>query len=282
MKNKGKKLLAGLGIGVALASATMLTGCTSDITFNQEDLDNAINNVNSYLTNKQNNDSEYVRNNLNELIINGMNNSVGLKSIAYNVVTETYSNGLMLDKTTTTYKRNLENNMLKVYYNTAENRKNTHYIEATRKQVENSYYFDVEEYKINSENQKTYEKTENLSDISSKVLRDNFYADYVGVYSSIIATLNYESLTWNDFVKSTDGEVVTYKCTAVNSNYVGSSSIVGSMILQFKNNKITMMEITNVGFESLNYSDEYFKVSYVFDYENENIVFDKTGFDIGE
>ena len=42
------------------------------------------------------------------------------------------------------------------------------------------------------------------------------------------------------------------------------------------------MEITNVGFESLNYSDEYFKVSYVFDYENENIVFDKTGFNIGE
>lgn len=277
MKNKSKKILAGLGIGLALTSATMLTGCTSDITFNQKDLDNAIENVNSYLTNKQNNDSEYVRNNLNELIINGINNSVGLKNISYNVIMENYKSGLLFDKTTTTYKRNIENNKLKVYYNAIE-KMNTNYIEATRKQVDNSYFYDVEDYKINSENEKTYEKQENLTNISSIILTDEFYADYVGVYSSIIAMLNNESLTWNDFIKSTDGEVVTYRCVAENLEYAGSASIIGSMTLKFKNDKITMMEIINVGFKSITYSDEYSKVSYVFDYENETIEFDKTGF----
>ena len=278
MKQKTKRLLAGLGIGLALGSSAMLTGCSSDITFNQKDLDNVINNVNTYLENTQNNNSEYVRNNLNELIINGMNNSIGIKNIAYNVITKYYENGLLFDKTTISYKRNIENNTLKVYYNTIEGKKNTNYIEATRKSVDNTYSYDVEEYKINSENEKTYVKQENLTDISSIVLTNDFYADYVGVYSSIIAVLNDESLTWNDFIKSTEDDVVTYKCTALNSKYIANSSIVGNLILQFKNNKITMMELMNVGFMSLNYSDNYSKVSYVFDYENETISFDKSGF----
>lgn len=278
MEQKTKRLLAGLGIGLALGSSAMLTGCSSDITFNQKDLDNVINNVNTYLENTQNNNSEYVRNNLNELIINGMNNSIGIKNIAYNVITKYYENGLLFDKTTISYKRNIENNTLKVYYNTIEGKKNTNYIEATRKSVDNTYSYDVEEYKINSENEKTYVKQENLTDISSIVLTNDFYADYVGVYSSIIAVLNDESLTWNDFIKSTEDDVVTYKCTALNSKYIANSSIVGNLILQFKNNKITMMELMNVGFMSLNYSDNYSKVSYVFDYENETISFDKSGF----
>lgn len=279
MKNKMKKIFAGVGIGLAIGSSAMLTGCSSDITFNQADLDNVISNVNSYLENTQNNNSEYVRNTLNELIVNGMNNAVGTNNIAYNVEIEEYVDGLMRSKTTTTYKRNVGNDTIKVYYNTTGGEKNTNYIEATRKKVNNiSYSYDVEEYKINSANEKSYEKKENVSDISPIILTDNFYADYVGVYSSLIANFHYESLVWDDFIKSTDGDVETYKCTAINPNVAGSS-IVGNLVLQFKNKKITKIEILNTDFKSLNYGDYYGKITYIFDYENETINFDKTGFE---
>lgn len=280
MKNKMKKIFAGVGIGLALGSSAMLAGCSSEITFNQADLDNVISNVNSYLENTQNNNSEYVRNTLNELIVNGMNNSVGTNKIAYKVEIEHYADGLNQRKITTTYKRNVENDTIKVYYNTTEGEKSTNYIEATRKKDNNSLYsYDVEEYKINSANEKSYEKKENVSNISPIILMDNFYADYVGVYSSLIANLHFEGLVWDGFIKSTDGDVETYKCTAINPDVAGSS-IVGSLVLQFKNKKITKMEILNADFKSLNYGDYYGKITYVFDYENETIDFDKTGFEV--
>lgn len=67
MKNKTKKILAGLGLG--LIGATTLTGCTSDIVFNQSDLDNAITGINNYLDTQNNYSSEFARNTLNNMLI---------------------------------------------------------------------------------------------------------------------------------------------------------------------------------------------------------------------
>lgn len=67
MKNKTKKLLLGLGLG--LIGATTLTGCTSDIVFNQSDLDNAITGINNYLDTQNNYSSEFARNTLNNMLI---------------------------------------------------------------------------------------------------------------------------------------------------------------------------------------------------------------------
>lgn len=67
MKNKTKKTLAGLGLG--LVGALSLTGCASDIVFNQADLDKAINGVNEYLETQNNYSSEFARNMLNDSIV---------------------------------------------------------------------------------------------------------------------------------------------------------------------------------------------------------------------
>lgn len=67
MKNKTKKLLAGIGLG--LIGATTLTGCASDIVFNQKDLDKAINGINNYLETQNNYSSEFARNMLNDSIV---------------------------------------------------------------------------------------------------------------------------------------------------------------------------------------------------------------------
>ena len=280
MKNKSKKILAGLGIGLALTSATMLTGCTSDITFNQKDLDNAIENVNSYLTNKQNNDSEYVRNTLNELLINGMNNSIGVKNISYYGTTEHYYYGIKDDSYKITYKRNVSDNLVKIYNcNEAPNNSRIDYVEMTQTTLEGSTTYNVDSYLKDWDGTKTHKKTDNITNVSS-LIPDVDYSDYVGLYSSIIATLNYkEGLVWNDFVKSTDNGIVTYKCSAVNPEYAGSSSIVCSMVLKFKDNKIIQMDSVSAGFENqVQYNECYSKNTMVFDYENETIEFDKTGF----
>ncbi len=285
MKNKGKKLLAGLGIGLALTGATMLTGCTSDITFNQEDLDNAINNVNSYLTNKQNNDSEYVRNTLNELLINAMNDSVGVKNISYTSTSVRYDYGIKTAQAKYTYKRNVEDNVCKSYLKSEGNgiRNGTTYVELTTKSANDVISFELENYQIDDEGVKTYTKTAEPTEMENLMITAD-YDDYVGVYSSIIAGLNYteEGIVWSDFVKSENNGVVTYKCTAINPEYMGYS-MVGSMTLEFKDNKIIKMEMMSTAFKNrVNYDDDYTKNTIIFGYENENIVFDKTGFNIGE
>lgn len=66
MKNRTKKILSGIALGVV--GALTLTGCTSDLTFNQADLDNIINSANKYLEYQNNYSGEYAQNMLNDLL----------------------------------------------------------------------------------------------------------------------------------------------------------------------------------------------------------------------
>ena len=280
MKNKIKKILAGLGIGLALGSSAMLTGCSSDITFNQKDLDDVISNVNTYLENTQNNDSEYVRNTLNELLINALDNSIGVGNIAYTSVSEQYAYGIKGTTQKEIYKRNIEGQVRKEYYsNTDNNQTRISYTEITKKPSETlSSIYDVESYVIDWDNKKEYTKTENTSEISSLPSYSEF-KDYVDVYSNIIYFLNNSNqLTMSDFVKSVENDVVTYKCMATNPEYIDNSSIVGSMTIIFKDKKIIRLETINTSYSTNRYDDYYAKQTITFDYENEAISFDKTGF----
>lgn len=280
MKNKTKKILAGLGIGLALGSSAMLTGCSSDITFNQKDLDNVVSNVNAYLENTQNNNSDYVKNTLNELIINAMNNSIGVGNISYTSVSEQYAYGIKSTTQKEIYKRNIEGQVRKEYYSkTDNNQTRISYTEITKKPSETlSSIYDVEEYVIDWDNKKEYTKTENTSEISSLPSYSEF-KDYVDVYSSIIYLLNNSNqLTMSDFVKSVENDMVTYKCMAMNPEYIDNSSIVGSMIIVFRNEKIVKLESINTSYSTNRYDDYYAKQTIIFDYENEAISFDKTGF----
>ena len=280
MKNKTKKILAGLGIGLALGSSAMLTGCSSDITFNQKDLDNVVSNVNAYLENTQNNNSDYVKNTLNELIINAMNNSIGVGNISYTSVSEQYAYGIKSTTQKEIYKRNIVGQVRKEYYSkTDNNQTRISYTEITKKPSETlSSIYDVEEYVIDWDNKKEYTKTENTSELSSLPSYSEF-KDYVDVYSSIIYLLNNSNqLTMSDFVKSVENDMVTYKCMAMNPEYIDNSSIVGSMIIVFRNEKIVKLESINTSYSTNRYDDYYAKQTIIFDYENEAISFDKTGF----
>ena len=280
MKNKTKKILAGLGIGLALGSSAMLTGCSSDITFNQKDLDNVVSNVNAYLENTQNNNSDYVKNTLNELIINAMNNSIGVGNISYTSVSEQYAYGIKSTTQKEIYKRNIVGQVRKEYYSkTDNNQTRISYTEITKKPSETlSSIYDVEEYVIDWDNKKEYTKTENTSELSSLPSYSEF-KDYVDVYSSIIYLLNNSNqLTMSDFVKSVENDLVTYKCMAMNPEYIDNSSIVGSMIIVFRNEKIVKLESINTSYSTNRYDDYYAKQTIIFDYENEAISFDKTGF----
>lgn len=69
MKNK---LIVGLTLGAVMATAPLFAGCSSDISFNQSDLDNLVNNANVYLENQNNYDADYSKNVLNTYIVDGL------------------------------------------------------------------------------------------------------------------------------------------------------------------------------------------------------------------
>lgn len=69
---KKKKLLLGLTLGSIMSTAPFLTACSSDITFNQTDLDKAIKNVNEYLEIQNNYSSEFAKNVLNDYLLKGV------------------------------------------------------------------------------------------------------------------------------------------------------------------------------------------------------------------
>lgn len=71
MKKKSK-LIMGLALGAVMATIPLITGCSSDITFNQSDLDNLISNADTYLTAQNNYSSEYAKNVLSDYLIRGI------------------------------------------------------------------------------------------------------------------------------------------------------------------------------------------------------------------
>lgn len=62
----------GLALGAVMATTPLITGCSSDITFNQSDLDNLISNADTYLTAQNNYSSEYAKNVLSDYLIRGI------------------------------------------------------------------------------------------------------------------------------------------------------------------------------------------------------------------
>lgn len=80
MKEKTKKIFAGIGLGLTLASCGLLAGCSSDITFNQKDLDNLMNNANVYLENQNEYSTEIAKSMFNSLFENFIIESANFNS----------------------------------------------------------------------------------------------------------------------------------------------------------------------------------------------------------
>lgn len=89
MKDKTKKMLAGIGLGAVLGtSGIFMTGCSSDITFNQKDLDQAISNINEYLETQNNYSSEFAKNVLNDYLLRGIERNQNNSQFGYKVTSK--------------------------------------------------------------------------------------------------------------------------------------------------------------------------------------------------
>lgn len=295
MKQKTKRLLAGLGIGLALGSSAMLTGCSSNLDIKQGDLDRTITNTNDFMQNGDEyldslrNKSEYVKNELNGLLLNGIYSSMGVKNIAYSCNTEFYMFGTKIDETIQReYKRNVQNNLIKQYekYSSDKLTERYHEVEVVS-EVNSQTKYKVKEYSNNNNSTKTYTEREETD--YTKAINDmgSLFADYIDVYSNYYGIINMtDSGVSNglsmEFDKVIDDDTVTYRCNTINSSSTNNSRQYSFINLSFKDNKITKVEMISFGYldnlGEVEYSDGYQVDTYEFDYTNETISFDKTGY----
>ena len=86
---KKKNLLMGLTIGALMATTPLVTACKSDITFNQDDLNTAISNINEYLETQNNYNSEFAKNVLNDYLLKGIERNLNNAQFGYRITYET-------------------------------------------------------------------------------------------------------------------------------------------------------------------------------------------------
>lgn len=149
MKKKTKKILAGISLGTILATAPFYTGCASDITFNQADLDKALVNINEYLETQNNFSSEFAQNRLYNCLVDGFtsgenaNFSLDVTQTGQDVTGRTfatisYSSKVYSEENTTIYEVKQEGNTIyqKIEFNpTTEKYTITNYTSDMKKQV---------------------------------------------------------------------------------------------------------------------------------------------------
>lgn len=272
MKNKTKKILA--SVGLIIASCGLLAGCTSDITFNQKDLDNLMNNATTYLETQNNYSSEFVRNSLNNYLINGLENAINEKNISYTSTTEMLYYGNTIYTETFKFKKTNDGQTIKEFVQTEDG---TTYREIAINKEENTTTYDAITY-IQEGEEKTYTVVENSSNIERLYVD---FVDYVDYYSQLMLVLQDSELEWTDFIMESKDDIVTFKCIAINPSYVGDTKIIGSMILEFKNGKIQKAQQSICNFDSSSYSyNGYYSSSIILFDSNVAIDFDKTGYSL--
>lgn len=112
MKNK---LIVGLTLGAVMATAPLFAGCSSDITFNQSDLDNLVNNANVYLENQNNYDADYGKNVLNTYIVDGLFRNEMNQHHSIKMTTDINDGYNTLYTSTSEYKIYRDGNSIKEY-----------------------------------------------------------------------------------------------------------------------------------------------------------------------
>lgn len=118
MKNKTKKILASIGLGVMLGGGALITtACSSDITFNQADLDKTIANMNEYLEYQNNYSSEFSYNSLMDNIMMALENNVSTNNFSINTNIAYYDNhGIQIRSKQAYGKRFVTNDNIVKFY----------------------------------------------------------------------------------------------------------------------------------------------------------------------
>lgn len=270
MGKKSKKLIAGLGVGLALTGGLMFAGCSSDITFNQEDLDRTLANINNYLELTQNHDEKYVKMELNKLLMDGVINSIGDNTVAYSLTSAKYKDGEKTVLVDNVYKRAVENKVVKEYVASKDGLNKT-YTERTKTDE------GIEIYK--------YELSNGTKTVTSNLYTDEDplpatmlpFADYATLHSVLLAIIQMNEDTIEAGAREiTEDGTEIYRLALLNSS--GQPEDPGSvnksvLTYAFKDNKIAYYEAWYT------YVDNSYMVDrYDFNHTNTSISFDKTGF----
>lgn len=279
MRNKTKKILAGLGIGLTLTGGGLLmTGCKSDIEFNQKDLDLAISNVNEYLETQNNYSSEFARNTLNGYLMNAVLDS---SRKSFEIITDSYFYNAYGDEELDyreTYKYINDGVKIKEFANrTASNSTLLGYRESV---LGSDDIYDTITYRKTADNNKTFvrDKVDNLETFT---LGSGGYVNYNGVLSQLFIEINSEELKMSDFIMEKKGEnSIVFKCIGHNPNYIGDTSVVGTMQLEFVEGNLVSIISASLGFDNKTYTGGRFlrKNITTIKHSVSDFTFDTTGY----
>lgn len=242
MKKKTKKVLAGIGLGVM--GAMSLTGCKSNITFNQSDLDNVINGVNKYLETQNNYSSEFARNTLMGYIMDAMSTVNNVKSYAVEVnswIYDAYGNKKedtdMMDQYIYKVYNNTQTSKTKIYSKSEDVER---YSELTFNPNNPSYY-GFTDY-VKNEEVANY-SADDYEDFKESAIDGGRYCPTV-ILSNALFFINQEGLACEDFIMNQISiNEIEFKCIA----YDVEHSMIGSYTIKFKDGNLTELKMKNIG-----------------------------------
>lgn len=270
MKNKTKKILAGLCLGVTLgASGFMLSGCTSDITFNQKDLDTAIKNVNEYLETQNNYSSEFARNTLNGYLMDAMKDCVNSTSLRVS------QNLTQID----VYGNKKVSNMGEYKFYLENGKSKEQFVDDTRTIYKESVLGEDGKYDCVTYNKEGSSKTyitENDQVTTNPVNRTVMFNNYNSAIMYVYNLLNAEELTFEDFIMETENNVVKFNAIAMNVEH----GHYGNFEMQFTNGKLTKV----VGIESAKEGNgiSLYRMEINIEHNVADFTFDTTGYTLAE
>lgn len=276
MKDKTKKILAGIGLGAVLGtSGLLMTGCSSDITFNQSHLDEALKNVNEYLETQNNYSSEFAKNVLNDYLLRGIERNQNNSQFGYKV-TNKQQNSLndLYANFTIDYKIYRKDNDIKEMCNIDGGA----YYPLDLQSDTHNYREVKSEYKQRIVNPgefstgKTYYYsgttfTEDLTKVTDQYSKTTFedkvigemdnwrmFGDLTSIYSDLMLAITvpessafgpgYDFTNQTDVVMGQDGEYETFSFTNIFSEEDGEI-IVFSYNIKFKDGILQSVKFTN-------------------------------------
>ena len=235
MKSKTKKILSGVCLGAIMATTPLFAGCTSDITFNQGDLDKALVNINEYLETQNNYNSDFAKNCLMNYLIDGANSTSNTTNFS---VTYSYK-----EKT----KQQGNTTVSEVQYNNTVRFQEVEFNQETKKYKSTTY-----------ENDKSYSVSENLDTI-------NYISQFtssVQFYKLVLDMCNGDcSMFTMDTLEDGSEVFKTYKIENY-TNEKGPNSVISCFTIKFKEQKLVNLQITEI--------DEFLPGNIINSYQIEN------------
>ncbi|MGN0961652.1 MAG: hypothetical protein ACI4PF_05595 [Christensenellales bacterium] len=275
MKNKTKKILAGLGLG--LVGAVTLTGCTSDITFNQADLDKVISEVTEYLETQNNYSSEFASNVLNNMLIQtkfDLARTKGLTCESDTSILDVFGN----------VTRNVVTNLRMFYDDKTKTNKGWSWLEENESKTyyEIAYNSDTKEYNITNYDltNRTYtSKTQTNDILENNFLVEYYFENFVDRIISIVYGENQDCMVGNVTMEKVGDNHYRFKFIyayerELNYEEYGYYSCLDTeeWCLEFENNKLSKIE----GLGTINYDDR----SVTSQFGNMNILWDTGDFTV--